>query len=204
VLGHTEVSDVVKRRDAFGQGGYGPNLGRVLGHTVLSMEEPAHRRHGAVILEALHKREMVHWETEYVNPTVEEALDAIGPRGHADLVSELALAIAPRVIVLAMGLPAEDVGQFIAWGRSMLNYVHNPAAGSAAAEQITAYCSELAAERRGGDGRDLISRLANVELDGEQLSDAEIASFLKLLIPAGSDTTFGATANLFSGLLTHP
>jgi cytochrome P450 len=204
VLGHAEVSAVLKDRESYGQGGYGPNLERALGPTVLSMEEPEHRRYRALILEALHKREMPRWERDYVDPVVTEALDVIAPCGRADLVTDLALAVAPRVIARALGLPGDDVARFLAWGRAMLNFVADPRAGAAAASAIGEYCRALVADRRRGGGTDLISRLACVELDGDRLSDADIASFVKLLIPAGSDTTFRATSNLFAGLLTHP
>ena len=42
------------------------------------------------------------------------------------------------------------------------------------------------------------------ELDGEMLGDEEIFSFLRLLLPAGAETTYRATGNFLFGLLTHP
>ena len=51
---------------------------------------------------------------------------------------------------------------------------------------------------------DVISDLAAAELDGERLGDEEIFSFLRLLLPAGAETTYRATGNLLFGLLTNP
>lgn len=127
--------------------------------------------------------------------------------GHAEVsavLTDLALAVAPQVVTRGLGLPGDDVARFLAWGRAMLNFVADPGAGAAAAAAISEYCRGLVAERRGGAGTDLISRLACVEHDGDRLTDSEIASFVRLLIPAGSDTTFRATSNLFAGLLSHP
>ncbi len=42
------------------------------------------------------------------------------------------------------------------------------------------------------------------ELDGEQLDDEEIYSFLRMLLPAGIETTYRSSGNLLSLLLTHP
>ena len=42
------------------------------------------------------------------------------------------------------------------------------------------------------------------ELDGEQLGDEEIFSFLRLLLPAGAETTYRATGSFLYGLLTNP
>ena len=50
----------------------------------------------------------------------------------------------------------------------------------------------------------MISLLVQEELDGESLSDEEIFSFLRLLLPAGAETTYRATGSFLYGLLTNP
>ena len=44
----------------------------------------------------------------------------------------------------------------------------------------------------------------NAEVDGERLSEEEVLSFLRLLLPAGSETTYRLTGNVLFALLTHP
>ena len=51
---------------------------------------------------------------------------------------------------------------------------------------------------------DLISALAAAEIDGEKLADEEIFSFLRLLLPAGVETTYRSLGNLLFGLLSDP
>ena len=46
--------------------------------------------------------------------------------------------------------------------------------------------------------------LVQAELDGEHLDDAQICSFLRLLLPAGAETTYRSSSNLLFGLLTNP
>ena len=46
--------------------------------------------------------------------------------------------------------------------------------------------------------------LVQAELDGERLDDDEICSFLRLLLPAGAETTYRSSSNLLFGLLTNP
>jgi cytochrome P450 len=41
-------------------------------------------------------------------------------------------------------------------------------------------------------------------LDGEKLDDEEIYSFLRMLLPAGVETTYRSSGNLLYLLLTHP
>jgi cytochrome P450 len=49
-----------------------------------------------------------------------------------------------------------------------------------------------------------MSLLAAAELDGQRLTDDEIFAFLRLLLPAGAETTYRSSSNLLFGLLTHP
>ena len=42
------------------------------------------------------------------------------------------------------------------------------------------------------------------ELDGQRLTDDEIIAFLRLLLPAGAETTYRSSSNLMFGLLTNP
>ena len=60
------------------------------------------------------------------------------------------------------------------------------------------------AERRATPGDDLISDIVRVEVDGERLTDEEIYSFLRLLLPAGVETTYRATGNLLLGAAQRP
>ncbi len=56
-------------------------------------------------------------------------------------------------------------------------------------------------ERRAKPGDDLISDLVRAEVDGERLSDEDIFSFLRLLLPAGVETTYRASGSLLFALL---
>jgi cytochrome P450 len=62
----------------------------------------------------------------------------------------------------------------------------------------------VVAERRRAPRDDLASLLASAELDGTRLSDEEIFAFLRLLAPAGAETTYRSTSNLLVGLLSKP
>jgi cytochrome P450 len=50
----------------------------------------------------------------------------------------------------------------------------------------------------------VISDLVVAEVDGQKLTDEAICSFLRLLLPAGIETTFRSSGNLLFLLLTHP
>ncbi len=68
-----------------------------------------------------------------------------------------------------------------------------------------ARCSTpILAERRAEPRDDMISLLAMAEHDGQRLTDEEIFSFCRLLLPAGAETTYRSSSNLLYGLLTQP
>ena len=52
--------------------------------------------------------------------------------------------------------------------------------------------TDVAAQKRGGDGTDLTSQLVNAELADDELTDADLASFFILLVVAGNETTRNA------------
>jgi cytochrome P450 len=62
----------------------------------------------------------------------------------------------------------------------------------------------VVAERRAHPADDVISDLVAAEIDGEKLTDEAIYSFLRLLLPAGAETTYRSSGNLLYLLLTHP
>ena len=62
----------------------------------------------------------------------------------------------------------------------------------------------LAAERREHPGDDLFSSLVNAEVDGDRLTDADIAAFFVLLTVAGNDTTRQTTSHGLKALTDFP
>jgi len=62
----------------------------------------------------------------------------------------------------------------------------------------------LAAERRENPGDDLISSLVHAEVDGDRLTDAEVAAFFVLLSVTGNDTTRQTMSHTMKALTDFP
>jgi cytochrome P450 len=62
----------------------------------------------------------------------------------------------------------------------------------------------LAAERRDHPGDDLFSGLVNAEVDGDRLTDADVAAFFVLLSVAGNDTTRQTISHALKALTAFP
>jgi cytochrome P450 len=113
-----------------------------------------------------------------------------------------------------MGVPQDDRHQFMEWADATLDYegreLGQPSEASAAASQaMSAYGTELLAEKRQCPVDDILSIIATAELPPEAepdgpLTDLEQLMFFNLLLAAGSETTRNSiTAGLLE-LAQHP
>jgi methyl-branched lipid omega-hydroxylase len=73
-----------------------------------------------------------------------------------------------------------------------------------AGQQLTDLMSELAEARRASPTEDVTSALVNTNIDGESLTQAEVASFFILLVVAGNETTRNAISHGLLALTEHP
>jgi len=179
-------------------------MGEVLGPTIVAMDEPEHRAHRALVARAFGPKLLARWEDELVGRVVHELIDSFASDGHADLVRRLTFAFPVRVIARILGLPDEDCEQFQRWSIELISAIVNWDRGMAASRALGEYFGERVAERRAHPQDDLISELVEAEVDGQRLTDEEIFGFLRLLLPAGIETTYRSLGNLLFALLTHP
>ena len=83
-------------------------------------------------------------------------------------------------------------------------YKHIPFRSPAALE-IFRYGRELAAQRRGGTGTDLVSKLVNtVPRDGVPLTPTDFDNYFLLLVVAGNETTRHAISHSMLALINNP
>jgi cytochrome P450 len=180
-------------------------MGDVMGkHIMLGMDNPEHRRYRALVSTAFSQKTLARWESELIEPTASELIDAFAGRGRAELVREFTFPYPTKVIASLLGLPREDYRQFQRWSIGILNILSQRDQAIAASAEVKEYLAGILAERRREPREDLISDLAQAELDGERLTDEEIFSFLRLLLPAGVETTYRSTGNLLFSLLSRP
>lgn len=204
VYRHEDVIKMLRDNETFSSAIIIDTFGDVLGQQVmLGMDEPQHGRHRALVSKAFSPRAVAGWEHELVIPVANLLIDRFADRGHADLVKEFNFEYPTRIIARILGLPEGDYEQFQRWSISLLSFTINPERGRAASLALRDYFTPILAARRLDPRNDLISRLADAEIDGQKLSDEEIFSFLRLLLPAGIETTYRSLGNLLFALLTH-
>jgi cytochrome P450 len=204
VFGHDEAVAVLRDHETYSSKVLAEIMGPMLGRTMIAMDEPEHRAHRALVAPAFRPKLLARWEQELVRRVVDELIDTFAPLGRADLVRRLTFAFPVRVIARILGLPERDSSQFQRWSLELISVVVNWDRGIEASNALRDYFAEQVAQRRTQPRDDLISELVDVELDGHRLSDEEIFAFLRMLLPAGIETTYRSLGNLLFALLTHP
>jgi cytochrome P450 len=205
VYRHDDIVQMLRDNQTFSSSividAFGDALGK---HIMLGMDEPEHRRHRSLVASAFTQKGVARWESELVERIANELIDRFAARGRADLVREFTFPFPTLIIAGLLGLPREDFAQFQRWSISLLSITVNRDRGIAASQALREYFRPILEARRQEPRDDLISRLAHAEIDAQRLTDEEIFSFLRLLLPAGVETTYRSTGNLLFGLLSDP
>ncbi|HZP46084.1 MAG TPA: cytochrome P450 [Candidatus Binataceae bacterium] len=153
---------------------------------------------------------------KYASPgaaLVGEILDAVLERGECDFVVDVAARLPMAFICEIMGIPREDWPNMFKWGNMSVGFEdaeYQVASGSAfetrmiGAQALGRYTAELARQRRGGDGEDLLTVLGNARLDGRELTDSELSANGFLYIVGGLETTRNAISAGLLALIQHP
>lgn len=204
VVGHDEAMAVLRDHEAYSSLVLAEIMGPMLEQTMIAMDEPEHRAHRALVAPAFRPKLLARWEEELVRRVVDELIDSFATLGRADLVRRLTFAFPVRVIARILGLPERDSERFQRWSLELISMVVNWDRGVAAAQALRDYFADQVAERRVRPRDDLITELVETQVDGQGLTDDDIFAFLRLLLPAGIETTYRSLGNLLFALLTHP
>jgi cytochrome P450 len=196
--------DVLRDPETFSSAFYGRTMGLVLGRTILEMDEPDHFRHRALLQKAFTHGALRRWEERVIGPAAHRCVAAVRHRGRGDLVRDVTFPFPVSVIAGMIGLPEERHAAFHRLAIELISVSFDPARGIAASRALREMFLALLADRRATPRDDLLSVLARAEIDGERLEDEAIVSFLRLLAPAGAETTYRSTSSLLLGLLQHP
>jgi cytochrome P450 len=199
-----EAEQVLRDWQTFGSGFYPEIHGPFKGVTLRGMDGALHRRYPGLVVPAFRPSVLARWEREGVEPIAHEILDRIAPQGAGELVSEFTSRFPIQVICEILGLPRRDHARFLAWSEDLNRGPFAPEAGRAAAGAMADYFRPLIAARRTQPAGDLLSELVGAEVEGERLGEEHVLGFLRLLVPAGAETTYRLLGSALLALLTHP
>ncbi|GAA4099041.1 cytochrome P450 [Nonomuraea soli] len=173
--------------------------------SMLETDGPRHRELRRLLVRDFTARAVAGYET-FLRGLVGLTLDNLKTT-EFDFVKEIAADF--PINVLARMLDVPDTQRLIDWGNAIIEntdpekLADNEAYRdlpfrSPAAQEVFEYGRRLAARRRGGDGTDLVSKLAR-ELDGRDFDN-----YFLLLVVAGNETTRHAISHSMMALMEHP
>ena len=198
------VNNALRDGQVFSSTYYDNTIGLFMGPTILAMQGKKHREHRNLVSAAFKSKALTCWEPAIVRPICDALIDEFINTGHADLVRDFTFEFPTRVIAKLLGLPADDLPTFRQRAVQLINYTVKYERAFEASAALKDYFLEQIERRRAKPTEDIIGDLVTAEIDGEKLSDEAIYSFLRLLLPAGLETTYRSSGNLLFLLLTHP
>jgi len=204
VLSFDAVNKAFRDGHVFRSSGYDSSIGLFMGKTILAMEGKQHRDHRNLVSAAFKSKSLTRWEPAIVRPVCNALIDEFIDAGETDLVRKFTFEFPTRVISKLLGLPEEDLAAFRKRAIQLISYNIDYRRAFEASAALKEYFLEQIEQRKSKPTDDIVGDLVTAEIDGEKLSDEAIYSFLRLLLPAGLETTYRSSGSLFYLLLTHP
>ena len=181
--------------------------------SMINMDDPRRARLRRIVSRAFTPRMIRKFEAD-VQRTAARIVDDLLATGPCDFVRQVSARLPLKIICDMMGIADESYAMVLRNTNIILSGAdpefvsHNMdeaitqilAAGQELAELVTG----LAARRAEQPRDDLTSALATANIDGEQLTTAELASFFILLVVAGNETTRTALSHALTLLTDYP
>lgn len=177
------------------------------GGTLGTTDPPRHDRLRALAQAAFLKKNLEHL-AEPTRQMADRALDRILEKRDFDFVSDFSSDVTVGIIFLFLGLPARD-------HMEMRNKVvlsvstdkeargRNPTL-DAAFKELNAFIAEQVAIRRRTPRDDLVTHLAEAEIDGDKLTEREVVLTTSMFVVAGVESLSSFMSLLALNLCNHP
>jgi cytochrome P450 len=180
---------------------------------MINMDDPRHARLRRIVSRAFTPKMIKKFE-EDVQRTAASIVDELQQTGPCDFVQHVSARLPLKIICEMMGVGDEHYVMVLKNTNIILSGADPEFISEDMNEAITQILTagqELAdlvtglAERSQAEPRDdLVSALATANIDGEQLTPAELASFFVLLVVAGNETTRNAISHSLNLFTRHP
>ncbi|HWE48154.1 MAG TPA: cytochrome P450 [Bryobacteraceae bacterium] len=176
-------------------------------------DPPAHTKLRALISRAFSPRMITNLDSQ-VRELSRDLLNKTEGSREIDLAAQYSVPLPMMVIAGMIGIESADWPRYRRWSDVILRLSYSRSGGEEASvalrefssvnAEMSDYLQSLMARRRGSKQEDLLTSLAEAEIDGERLSHDEILGFFQLLIVAGQETTSDLINNLVLCLLENP
>ena len=172
---------------------------------ILNQDGEEHKKHRRIISKGFTPRN-VEKLRDTLSARAEKIVTDAAAKGTGDFIIEVASELPLQAIAELLGVPQEDRHQLFEWSNLMTSYDVPELADEStlASAQLLEYAQKLAADREENPQDDLITKLIQADIDGEQLSADDFGWFVILLAVAGNETTRNATTHGMIAMLDNP
>jgi cytochrome P450 len=216
VFKHADVMMVLRDTRTFTSGILmETGLGQFLdGLMITGLDGDEHRQLRGILQPSFTPAVMEEWREAYIRPLIQRYfIEPIIPLGKAELVSSVGVMFPIHVVYAVLGFQDDDPAALELFASKALKVLggmaNDPEAKRAAFQAFQElYDPTLAAvqarRESGATGADLISRLIRAEFEGRTLTDHQITNFVRMMLPAASETTSRTFAIMLTHLFDHP
>ena len=160
----------------------------------INMDDPEHKRRRGLVNRGFTPGRLAAHEPR-VREICNWLIDSVCERGECEFVRDVAAPLPLIMIGDMLGMPKEDFPTLLRWSETMLQATSSTAsaaeleAATAAGGEYFTYIMGAMADRKTTPTDDLVSLLVHGEIDGERLTDEEIAHESLLILVGGDETT---------------
>ena len=207
VVRHAEVTQVSKDQETF-TSGFGTEivdmtpLEQTTFGGMLNMHAPQHAKYRSIVNRVLTPR-TVEAMSEDIDRQAVAAINRVVEKGSADFVLDIVGDYPAQIIGDLLSVPESDRAPLIDLTVQALSAYGTQQAYSSYLEIIDYALGLINEVRKSGHDDNFLGRLLTAEVDGESMSDQDIAIFFALLLTAGIETTASTLATGFYGLSLH-
>ncbi len=197
-----------RKTPLFGFGGpYAPKLIKLVGASMVSVDDPAHARLRRLVSRVFTPRaiaDMAPW----ISGMVDTLLDEAAAKREVDLMADFALPLPLRVISEMLGIPEEWRLEFHDQVVRLIEVNDKPVRRAIrwlpAMPKLLRFFEDLIELKRREPDDKLITKLIAVEEEGDHLSRDELIGMIFLLLFAGHETSVNLIGNGLMALIDHP
>lgn len=205
-----DIEMALKHTELFSSNMDAVDLGNLRPLIPLQIDPPEHAKYRRILDPLFTPREMARREPE-VTKLVNEMIDAFADRGQCDLHAEFAVPLPCTVFLQLLGLPLEDLEQFLTWKDGVIRPEGGPftfeerhAATAPVAQKIYDYFERAIDDHIANPRDDVLSALIAADVEGQPLSREELLDICFLFLIAGLDTVTDSLDCFFVYLARHP
>jgi cytochrome P450 len=201
LLATAEMDAIQRQREAEGIGL----------RTLIHMDDPQHRVVRAIGADWFRPRAMRAMEDRMAELARRYVDQMAGLGGRCDFVQQVAVHYPLQVILSLLGLPESDFPRLLKLTQELFGGADEELQRGTTPEELLAtlldffgYFQDITNARRATPTGDLASAIANARVDGEYLSDIDVASYYVIVATAGHDTTSSTISGGLHALIEHP